>query len=126
MHRLILDVAVVGLGVLLGREPSQSILVNVDTQRIDAVDDHVDTQVILKSVNQVRLVKVLLDDALVVRLDNSIVTRQVNTATLTLIVRLYNESSLHILLFLFHYLLTKVLVVVWQAVTGRKEVEIIW
>ena len=43
-------------------KPSQSFLINVDSERVDACDTDVDSQIELKSVNKQRVVNVMADD----------------------------------------------------------------
>lgn len=61
VHEEVLHIPRGRLLVGLRREASQSFLVDVDSQRVDTVDKHVDPQVVLQVVHQVRRVQVVLD-----------------------------------------------------------------
>jgi len=50
------------LRILLGGKPSNSFLVPEDGQRLATSDDHVESQVELQTIKQVRLVNVALHD----------------------------------------------------------------
>lgn len=48
--------------ILLGREPHQALLEEVDLQRVETRDERIDPQVILKALDQVRIAHVLRYD----------------------------------------------------------------
>lgn len=122
MHTLIIDVLVIRLLVLFRCESGKSIFVDIHPERVDSVHKNVDSQIVLITVYQVRLVQVLLNDYLIAGLDEIGVTHKENTFALALVLRLDDEGTRILTL----GLVPKVLVVVRQHIGGREEVVIVW
>ena len=122
MHTLIIDVLIIRLLVLFGCESGKSIFVDIHPERVDSVHKNVDSQIVLITVYQVRLVQVLLNDYLIAGLDEIGVTHKENTFALALVLRLDDEGTRILTL----GLVPKVLVVVRQHIRGREEVVIVW
>ena len=66
MHEEIVQVAVVWSCVLLGGKPSKSFTEDENAKGVDSVDEHVNSEVKLEVVDKIWLVKVSLDDILLV------------------------------------------------------------
>ena len=62
MHVEVVHVACGGLLIGLGAEAREALFVDVDSQRAHAVEEHVNTQVVLQAIDQVRSIQVALDD----------------------------------------------------------------
>ena len=62
MHEQVVHVARCGLFVRLSAEASKSFLVDVHAQWIRAVNENVDSQIILQVIHKMRSVQVVLDD----------------------------------------------------------------
>jgi len=62
VHEVVVDVASCRLLVGLSAKTSQALFVDVHSQWIHAVYEHIDPQIILQVVNQVWAVEVVLDD----------------------------------------------------------------
>lgn len=96
-----MDVHVVKVGVawLLVRlrgKPRETLLVNEDAKRIEAVEEYVETKIVLEALNQVRVRKVVLDDPAATTLSRVLdylveIARQENTFALSQVVRLDDE-----------------------------------
>ena len=50
------------MSVWLCSKPCETSIVNVHPEWVDAIDKHVDPKIVFQIVNQVRLVKIVLDD----------------------------------------------------------------
>lgn len=61
MHVEIVDIGWSRCHVGLSSKPGDSLLVNVDSQGVQAIDEDVNSEIVLQIVDQVRLVEVLLD-----------------------------------------------------------------
>lgn len=62
MHAHILKIFVVDLLVKLGGQATQTIFREIDSQRVDASDKHVQAQIKFKTLHQVRLINIELHD----------------------------------------------------------------
>lgn len=122
MHKEVSKVTPDG-GNILGRgETSQAFVVNKDPQRGHRRNQNVNAQIKLKTINQVRLVKVSLRDVVFIWLNPIVVSREENTFTLTTV-------------FWFNYkclcsplieLLFELLDITGQDPSIWKEVEVLW
>ena len=98
VHVEVVHISHCGLLVGLSAEACEALLVNVDTQGAHTVEEHVNTQVILQTIDQVRRIHVALDDpaadpililGLLDRMENALESAaQKNTSTLGERVRL--------------------------------------
>ena len=61
MHVQVVEVICFRLDIGLSGKPCNALFVDVDPERTDAVDQNVDSQVILQIVDQMRFVEILLD-----------------------------------------------------------------
>lgn len=62
MHKHVVEVAAPGSFISFSAEPSESHLVQVDSQRIYSVEEHVQTQIIFQIIDQMWLINILLHD----------------------------------------------------------------
>jgi hypothetical protein len=67
MHEEVIEIPLAWLLVLARGEARKSILMQVNAQRIDAIDENVEPQVILQAIDEVRLLEVALGDHLLLR-----------------------------------------------------------
>jgi len=84
MHEQVVQIALARPSVGLSREPGQSLFEQVHAQWLNAKDEHVDSQVELQVVNQVRLGHVPLRDQLFSRLEVDVVESASQENTLSL------------------------------------------
>lgn len=62
MHKHVVEVAALGSFISFSAEPSESHLVQVDSQRIHSVEEHIQTQIIFQIIDQMWLINILLHD----------------------------------------------------------------
>ena len=62
VHIQVVHVTSVGLTIWLCGKPRDAFFVDVDSQRVNAVEQHVNAEVVLEILDQVWLVQVLLND----------------------------------------------------------------
>ena len=123
MHEEVIKIPLARLLVLARGEARKSILIQINTQRIDAVDENVESQVVLQAVDEVRLLKVALGDHLLLRRDTLPVARQEDSLTLAgvLWLKYVYWGGLRA-----ERILSKVFVLQREHVRPRKEVVVRW
>jgi len=62
MHKHVVEVAALGSFISFSAESSESHLVQVDSQRIYTVEEHIQTQIIFQIIDQMWLINILLHD----------------------------------------------------------------
>ena len=132
VHAQVVQVTGGGARVLDCGETGQPILVNVNAQRRNAINEHINAQVKLVAVYQVWLVHVSLDnhvlhyssigcvDCLLCR-EGLRITSQENALALTTCFGLDDKSAVALLI----YLSQKFFEVSWKVVSWRKEVVVL-
>lgn len=117
------------MGLLIGDcgESSEAIFVDVHSERGHTVDEHVNSQIILKTVDQVGLVHVFLDHHVVGGFYIFGGPGQVDALSLTRVIRLHDEGSLLVWVLLEHLtdIFDKVLVVMGEHVSGWEKVVLL-
>ena len=99
MHSLIGQVALVWSDVLLGAQSHQSVLEEVDAQRLATGDEHVNSKIELFLLNEEGFADVVLGDAAHCCVDLRDLSREVYAAPLAAGVRLHYEGLLCLSLF---------------------------
>ena len=84
----------------LGRETRQTFLINKHAERVHTVDQGVHSQIELKIVNQIRVVKIFLSDILFALLELNVLepADQVNTSSLAQVHRFHDEDLVAVFL----------------------------
>jgi hypothetical protein len=120
MHEQIVAILFIGLLVRLGGESCEPVLVDVHPERIDAIDQYINAQIILEGVNQVWLEHVSLHHHLVSVLDLLPLACDVDTFALARVFRLHNVGHVPLL-----RILPKILIVVGQHISLGKEIVVV-
>ena len=94
VHKQVLEVALLWSLIFLGCEAGETLLVDIDAQRVNAVDKRVDSEVELQVVNQVGLGHVALGNELIPLTQVNVLklANQINAAPLTHVHRLDDEG----------------------------------
>ena len=122
MHVQILDIVISRLLVLFSGESGQAFLMDINSERRDTHNYHVYSQVILETVNNMRLCDVLLDHEPICWLQFVRVFGEVDSPALSFGQRLDYEGSLVPVAASF---LDKVFVVMGQHIGVREKVELL-
>lgn len=76
--------------VLLSRKTNESFLKQVDLERLEAGNEHVDAQIILEAINKVRVGDILTDDIAIFSRDRLFGTNDLDALAATRSSRLHN------------------------------------
>lgn len=120
VHMQISQVAALGRNVFRGGKPCQSFFVDKDPQGSHTRDQHVNPQVELQAINQVRLVKIALRNVVLMRLKPLIRAGEEDASALTTVLWL-NDKCLGLS---FVELLFEALCIAWKQPCLRKELEV--
>ena len=101
MHEHISTVGFIWLLVWDGCEPSQSILKNIDSKRIDSIYQNINSEIKFKTVNQKRIGDVCLGHNMIMGMYVLPISSKEYALTLTHAFRLHNEERWHKLFCLF-------------------------
>lgn len=133
MDKHIVHVSIPWLFVWLCCKPSKSLLVDQNSQWVQAIEHYIDTQVILKVFNNVRICQVVLDNptsALVGAGFNNFfaVSRKVNSATLSEIIWFNDKSfsSINRPSLSIYKLVSKFTSFTWKNESSRKKLKFVW
>lgn len=110
VHKQVLQLTAVAVGCRLVRpsgEPGHAVIVDVDLERIDTIQEHVQPQVKLEAVYEQRVVEVslrYLPGAAILTFVLKVLpfAHQMNSATLAIVTRLHDEGFLMVRVFACH------------------------
>ena len=107
-------------------KPGKPVFEEIDPHRVDAVHQHIDPQIKLQSIDQVRVRDVLLHHIVLVLINLAQTLGEVDASPLTIGFRLHNECVLVTLLLLSKVLSFELIVVTWQDPGSREKSVVFW
>ena len=107
-------------------KPGKTILEDIDPHGVDAVHQHIDSQVKLQSIDQVRIRDILLHNIVLVLVNLTQTLGEIDPSALTIGLRLDDECVLVALLLFSKVLSFELIVVTWQDPGSREKSVVFW